>query len=160
MIFGHDTKAIPSQPSGPLYGWLNYNEVGGPNDPKAMDRNGNPFTVATKEITDIHELARSFAEQPLNFTEDYFPTKLVTDIFEGTAPQISAKAPHLQALAANPTVTIRAEDGLIAATAAPTNAVVAPGYNHLDVVTAAPIQNNGKPETSSTTLANFASGLP
>jgi hypothetical protein len=34
--------------------------------------------------------------------------------------------------------------------------VVAPGYQHLDVLTAAPAQNTGRPEIVSTSLAGFA----
>ncbi len=33
--------------------------------------------------------------------------------------------------------------------------VIVPGYHHLDVLTAAPAQNNGKPEMVSTNLAQF-----
>ncbi|SDI76024.1 hypothetical protein SAMN05444157_0022 [Frankineae bacterium MT45] len=155
--FGHDTKAIPTQPNGPLYGWLNYDQVGGPSDPNALDRNGNPFTTAAKEVSDIHELARSLSEQPLDFTEDYFPTKLLTDISEAAAPQLSSKATHLNGLTADPVLTIRGGDGLIAPSVAPAGTVTAPGYNHIDLLTASPVQNNGKPEIVSTTLAAFAS---
>ena len=34
--------------------------------------------------------------------------------------------------------------------------ITIPGYNHLDVTTAARIQNDGRPEASARTLANFA----
>jgi hypothetical protein len=37
--------------------------------------------------------------------------------------------------------------------------VVAPGYNHLDVVTAAWRQNNGQPELTSATLADWMSQI-
>jgi hypothetical protein len=37
--------------------------------------------------------------------------------------------------------------------------VVAPGYNHLDVLTAAAQQTNGQPEISSSTLALFMGQL-
>ncbi|SOD71711.1 hypothetical protein SAMN05892883_1191 [Jatrophihabitans sp. GAS493] len=154
--FGHDTKAIPTQPNGPLYGWLNYDQVGGPNDPVALDRNGKPFTSAAKEVTDIHELARSMGEQPLDFTEDYFPTKILTDIAEAAAPQLSSKASHPEGLTADPVLTIRGGDGLIAPAVAPAGTVTAPGYNHIDLLTASPVQNDGKPEIVSTTLAGFA----
>jgi hypothetical protein len=33
--------------------------------------------------------------------------------------------------------------------------VVAPGYHHLDVLTAARVQSNGQPELSSSTLASW-----
>jgi len=37
--------------------------------------------------------------------------------------------------------------------------IVAPGYNHLDVLTAARVQNNGLPEPSSSTLASWMSEI-
>lgn len=34
--------------------------------------------------------------------------------------------------------------------------MIAPGYQHLDVLTAAPVQNDGRPEIVSSNLAAFA----
>jgi len=88
-IFGPDRKAIPAVPNGPRYTWRNYNSIGAPGEVVATSRDGRPFTTAADEVTDIHELARSLAEQPLDFAEQYFPTKIVTDISQAGAPQIS-----------------------------------------------------------------------
>ncbi|MFG2467263.1 hypothetical protein ACGFXB_17650, partial [Streptomyces canus] len=50
-----------------------------------------------------------------------------------------------------------AGDGLLAGRVpADLHPVVADGYQHLDVLTAAPVQNNGRPEPVSTALAAFA----
>ncbi|KOU75992.1 hypothetical protein ADK57_06360 [Streptomyces sp. MMG1533] len=156
-LFGTEYKAIPDQPHGPLYTWRNYDRVGDPDDPGYRSADGTPFTQAGKEVTDLQELARSLAEQPLDFTEQYFPTKLVTDIQLSTSPQVQRLVVHPEGLTANPTLTVLAGDGLLAGRVPPDlDAVVADGYQHLDVLTAAPVQNNGRPEPTSTNLARFA----
>lgn len=156
-LFGTEYKAIPDRPHGPLYTWRNYDRVGDPDDPGYRSADGTPFTDAGKEVTDIRELARSLAEQPLDFTEQYFPTKLVTDLQLSTAPQVKRLVVHPEGLTANPTLTVLAGDGLLAGRVPPDlNAVIADGYQHLDVLTAAPVQNNGRPEPVSTHLARFA----
>jgi hypothetical protein len=119
-------------------------------------RNGEPFTNAGKEVTDIQELARSLAEHPLDFTEQYFPTKLMTDLFQSAAPQVSRDAVHEVGLTANPTIRLLAGDSFTDPPAAGTQTVTMPGYQHLDVLTAAPQQNNGRQEQVSVNLARFA----
>ncbi|MEU7664663.1 hypothetical protein AB0B60_40175 [Streptomyces lincolnensis] len=156
-LFGTEYKAIPDRPHGPLYTWRNYDRVGDADDPGYRSADGTPFTSAGKEVSDIRELARSLAEQPLDFTEQYFPTKLVTDIQLSTSPQVKRLVVHPGGLTANPTLTVLAGDGLLAGRVpADLNPVVADGYQHLDVLTAAPVQNNGRPEPVSTNLARFA----
>ncbi|MGW0831453.1 hypothetical protein [Streptomyces prunicolor] len=157
QLVGVEYKAIPAQPHGPLYTWRNYDRVGAADDPGYRSADGTLFTNASKEVTDIHELARSMGEQPLDFTEQYFPTKLVTDIELATSPQVKQLVVHPGGLTANPTLTVLAGDGLLAGhIPADLHPVIAPGYQHLDVLTAAPVQNNGRPEVVSSSLAAFA----
>ncbi|MFE7902840.1 hypothetical protein ACFU3E_36160 [Streptomyces sp. NPDC057424] len=156
-LYGTAYKAIPDRPQGPLYTWRNYDRVGAPDDPGYRSADGTPFTGAGEEVTDIRQLARSLAEQPLDFTEQYFPTKLVTDIQLSTSPQVKKLVVHPEGLKANPVLTVLAGEGLLAGRVpAELNPVVADGYQHLDVLTAAPVQNNGRPEPVSTSLAGFA----
>ncbi|PAZ10018.1 hypothetical protein CLM62_41900 [Streptomyces sp. SA15] len=156
-LFGTEYKAIPDRPHGPLYTWRDYDRVGDRDDPGHRSADGTPFTSAGKEVTDIRELARSLAELPLDFTEQYFPTKLVTDLQLATSPQVKRLVVHPEGIEANPTLTVLAGDGLLAGRVPPDlNPVVADGYQHLDVLTAAPVQNNGRPEPVSTNLARFA----
>ncbi|WP_181449602.1 hypothetical protein [Streptomyces cyaneus] len=156
-LYGTDYKAIPDRPHGPLYTWRNYDRVGDPDDPGYRSADGTPFTAAGKEVTDIQELARSLAEQPLDFTEQYFPTKLVTDLQLATSPQVKRLVVHPDGLTANPTLTVLAGDGLLTGRVpADLHPLIADGYQHLDVLTAAPVQNNGRPEPVSTNLARFA----
>jgi hypothetical protein len=154
---GTEPMAIPDEPHGPLYTWRNYDRIGAADDPVYRRRDGTPFTGAGKEVTDIQELARSLAEHPLDFTEQYFPTKLVTDLFQSGAPEVSRDAVHEEGLTANPTIQLLAGDSFTNPPGATsTETIVAPGYQHLDVLTAAARQNNGQPEPVSTNLARFA----
>ncbi|WP_329215877.1 hypothetical protein OG352_09090 [Streptomyces sp. NBC_01485] len=150
-------KAIPDRPHGPLYTWRDYDRVGDPDDPGYRSADGTPFTGADKEVTDLQELARSLAQQPLDFTEQYFPTKLITDLELAASPQVKRLVAHPEGLTAHPTLTVLAGDGLLAGRIpADLRPVVADGYQHLDVLTAAPVQNNGRPEPVSTALTEFA----
>ncbi|MER5505462.1 hypothetical protein ABT052_09100 [Streptomyces sp. NPDC002766] len=156
-LFGTRYKAIPAEPHGPLYTWRDYDRVGAPDDPGYRSSDGTPFTDAGEEVTDIQELARSLARQPLDFTEQYFPTKLVTDIELATSPQVRRLVVRPDGLTADPTLTVLAGDGLLAGRVpADLHPVIADGYQHLDVLTAAPVQNDGRPEPVSTHLARFA----
>ncbi|EPJ39268.1 hypothetical protein STAFG_3678 [Streptomyces afghaniensis 772] len=156
-LYGTAYKAIPDRPQGPLYTWRNYDRVGDPDDPGHRSADGTPFTGPGEEVTDVRQLARSLAEQPLDFTEQYFPTKLVTDIQMAGSPQVKKLVVHPGGLTANPVLTVLAGEGLLAGRVpAELHPVVADGYQHLDVLTAAPVQNNGRPEIVSTGLAGFA----
>ncbi|WDV56449.1 hypothetical protein PV963_42000 [Streptomyces coeruleorubidus] len=156
-LYGTAYKAIPDRPQGPLYTWRNYDRVGDPDDPGYRSADGTPFTGPGEEVTDIRQLARSLAEQPLDFTEQYFPTKLVTDIQMAGSPQVKKLVVHPDGLKANPVLTVLAGEGLLAGRVPPElRPVIADGYQHLDVLTAAPTQNNGRPEPVSTSLAGFA----
>lgn len=157
-LLGSRPMAIPDEPRGPLYTWRDYDRIGAPDDPGYRTSDGRLFSTPAEEVTELAELARSLAEHPLDFTEHYFPTKLVTDIQQGTAPQIKRFVAHPEGLTARPIITLIAGNGLLAGRALPPeyHVVVAPGYEHLDVLTAAPAQNSGRPEIVSTGLARFA----
>ncbi|MEO5876867.1 MAG: hypothetical protein ABIS86_00550 [Streptosporangiaceae bacterium] len=154
-LVGTEKKAIPDEPGGPLFGWLDYDQIDGT---VARSADGTPFTTPAKEVSDVAELARSLSQHPLDFTEHFFPTKLVTDIALASSPQITKDAVHPEGIEANPTITLLAGDGIL--TGAPTDGIfgtvlVAPGYQHLDVLTAAAAQNDGRPEPISAALAAF-----
>jgi hypothetical protein len=87
--------------------------------------------------------------------EHYFPTRMVTDIALADAPGIADDAVHENGLTANPTLNLEAGDGLGFGDPQPGD-VIAPGYQHLDVLTASAVQNGGRPEPISANLAAFA----
>lgn len=155
---GPDSLGIPDRPYLPLCTWRNYDRIGAPGAPVYRDRAGKPYATPETEVTDIGELARSLAEQPLPFTEDYFPTELATDIFQVEHPQISRLLVHPEGTAANPAIDLLGGSGLVISNGTPHSGhlAVAPGYHHLDVLTASAAQNNHRPEPISTALADFA----
>ncbi|MEW2571522.1 hypothetical protein [Streptomyces sp. NPDC047070] len=155
-LFGTEPKAIPDEPDGPLYTWRGFDRVGAPDDPVHRSADGTPFTTAAKEVSDIGELARSLSEQPLDLTEDYFPTKLVTDLALVDDARIARHMAHPEGPTARPVITFVAGDGILAdRVPADKNPVVLPGYQHLDVLTAAPVQNDGSRERIATLLSAF-----
>lgn len=135
--------------TGPVYKWRNYDQV----------RSNQPFTAAPKENTDINDLAHSLSATPLNFLEVYFPLKLALDTFTAVGGPTTAipGAIHKDGVAAHPVLDIYSGDGpmrelgRIIEPGAPSIA----GYQHLDVLTAAPVQNDGKPEQTTTKLLDF-----
>jgi hypothetical protein len=89
-------------------------------------------------------LARSLAEQPLECSEDHFPTRLVTDIrFIDDSPP-AARPVHEGGRAAGPGISFVAGDGILADhVPEDENPVMLPDCRHLDVLTAVPRQNGG-----------------
>lgn len=115
-------------------------------------------------MSDITQLARNLFDAGVPFTEDYFPTQLTLDIVAAAIGDRSgglANLAYSDGVTERPAAYIDASNGISPSLGAPPNGpspqvhVVAEGYNHLDVETAAPVQNNGQPEISSTTLANW-----
>lgn len=143
--------------TGPLYKWRNYNQLAGVSIPR--DQFGKPFTNAGAEVTDIGDLADSLAALPINFAEAYFPMKLMLDTAAALAGSTSVVPGevHPGGVAARPNINIFTGDGPlkgIAKILSPQSPVI-PGYQHLDVLTAAPVQNNGQAEPVSSALLDY-----
>ncbi|MGW1741289.1 hypothetical protein ACWCPQ_21075 [Nocardia sp. NPDC001965] len=157
MLGGDDPMAIVGVPHGPLYSWIDYDGIGAA--PIPLDRYGRPFTTPEREVTGIHDLARALAEHPLDFTEWYFPAKLTVDIVQGDTPEIARHRVHRTGTRDRPILNLIGGSGIVVASGvvSPGETVVAPGYHHLDVLTAAARRNGGAPEIVSTNLAAFAS---
>jgi hypothetical protein len=158
-------------PSGPLYSWLNYNQVPDPG-PSPADDPGQPYTSSAYQMSDITQLSRTLFDSPSMFTEDYFPTQLVLDVAAAAFGDRSGSLANLRytdGADQRPAAYIDAGSGVTPQLPAALQAippgpspqvhVVAPGYNHLDVDTAAWTQNNGQPEITSSTLANWISQI-
>ncbi|MEV6561496.1 hypothetical protein AB0M22_37660 [Nocardia sp. NPDC051756] len=157
-LLGPNRYVVPTA-YGPLYGWNNYDQL--PADlPSAPD--GHPYTSPDKEVTDITQLARSLADHPLDFTEQYFPTVLLAETVLGPT-HLQSKLEHPEGLTVHHTIDLIGGSGLAIGTEPRSNGtvgklttVIAPGYHHLDVLTADARQNNNRPEPISTALADFA----
>ncbi|WP_072801576.1 hypothetical protein [Rhodococcoides yunnanense] len=154
--FGDAHKASPAVYGNPdvTYRWLDYDEVG---TAASLPDEGS-YTNRDSEVSSVAEVARSLSEPPLDFTEWYFPSRLNLDLGQAGAPSIAENHLHLDGVNRNPIVTFHGGGGIaLPESNNPADVpIVLPGYNHIDVLTAAPVQNNGRPEVVSTTLARFA----
>jgi hypothetical protein len=168
---GGGTFALPGDTATPLYGWQNYDRVGAPGVPLPLNEAGTPYTTRESEVSDIRELARTTFEAPANFIEQYFPTRISSDVDaagDGSREGGLANLRH-DGVARRPALLIIAGDSQSNAppdtgppiVGTPPNGrpgsrrVTIPGYNHNDTNTAARIQNDGRPEPSSTELTAF-----
>jgi hypothetical protein len=166
------TLAAPEEPHGPLYHWQNYSGVGAKGAELELNDDGNPYTSRDSEVTHVRQLGRSLYQFPVNFIETYFPTRLVTDFaameagdrsgdLEAMSHDGPAMKPILLVQAGDSDSNDAAEDSGPTLTGAKPNdkelsrEAILPGYNHLDVATAAWKQNDGRKEGSSRELARF-----
>jgi hypothetical protein len=166
------TLAAPEEPHGPLYRWQNYSRVGATGAELELNDEGDPYTSRDSEVTDIRQLGRSLYQFPVNFIESYFPTRLVTDFAAMTAGDRSGDLANLRwnGPSMKPILLVQAGDSDgndAAADDGPTRTgekpndktlsreAILPGYNHLDVATAAWRQNDRRKEGSSKELARF-----
>lgn len=143
-----------------LYGWTSHNEP----QSSAARGDGRPFTTAASEVTDIRDLARVLHGAPLDFLEHYYPTMLTVDaILVGLGNRTGdfSHIRHDTAARDKPRLTIVAGDGL-ADTREPAgppgvaNIVLElPGYDHVDVITAAPRQHDGSRERAALATTEF-----
>lgn len=166
-----DTQALPEDPDTPLYSWQDYREVGRDGAAVPLNGSGEPFTYRNSEITDLRQFARIQFEAPANFIEQYFPTRLLRDLDDvgsgdrsGALAKIRydgvAKRPALLINAADSDANTPDVDGPPFSGDPPngrrrSKTILIPGYNHLDVATAARRQNDGRPEPSSMALWRF-----
>jgi hypothetical protein len=166
------TLALPEDPEGPLYRWQAYRRVGARGAPIPPNDSGDPYTSRQSEVSDLRQLARAMFEAPANFVEQYFPTRIVTEVAAAEGGDRSGDLEHLRydGPSKRPIVLIQAGDSDSNSDrdrgpnqeGTPPNGfrlsreVVLPGYNHLDVTTAARRQNDGRPEGSAKTLTRFA----
>ena len=169
----HDpTLAAPEEPHGPLYHWQAYSGVGAEGAELELNDEGEPYTSRDSEVTDVQQLGRALYQFPVNFIESYFPTRLVTDFAamesgdrSGDLAAMSHDGPSMK-----PILLVQAGDsdgndptndsGPTETGEKPNDKelsreAILPGYNHLDVTTAAWKQNDGRPEGSSRELARF-----
>lgn len=145
-------RVLPTDQSR-LYGWRNYDELSAP----------LWFTSPDEEVSDIADVARVVGSGHINFTEEYWPTRQATDVlyaYLGTRTGDLRQLVHDDFPGQVPGVWVVSEN-LWAQFAdlgighGPEPVVVAPGYGHNDIITAAAVQNDGEPEIVSTTVAAF-----
>jgi hypothetical protein len=166
------TLALPEDVNAPLYSWQNYDQVGKGGRRIPLNDEGDPYTSREGEASDIHQFARTQFESPANFIEQYFPTKLLKDLQDAGEGNRSGDLSHLKydGPSKRPAIIVRAgdsQDNSAPDSGRPikgeppnskplSRSITVPGYNHLDVITAARRQNDGRPEPTSKALAKFS----
>ncbi len=171
-LTNNDFLSLPGTPNGPLYRWRNYHDLnarGAP--PMARNARGQPYTSAKSEVSDLYEFARIQFEAPADLVEQYFPTRIFGEAIAAGGGDRSDSLADLRhdGISKRPAFLIQAGDSDANSGADPkkasrgaapnrnplSGAATLPGYNHIDVTTAAWRQNDGRPEGSSANLANF-----
>ncbi|MFC9433126.1 hypothetical protein [Nocardia sp. NPDC057030] len=142
-----------------LYTWRNYDDV-----------RGVPYTSPNHEASDIRDAARQLGiGGPYAYWETYFPARLFIDIGAGYGGARSGDLTNLRyhnMARTKPSYIAYAGDGFVqqgvgvVVPPPPTAQVVTlPGYSHVDTIGAARVQNDGKPDASAQTLADFVKTL-
>ncbi|MBJ7330278.1 MAG: hypothetical protein JHC95_10295 [Solirubrobacteraceae bacterium] len=148
-----------------LYGWANYDE----SLPSLLRDDGTPYTSSASEVTDVRDLARVLHEGPLDFLEAYFPTRIVTDVEFALAGSRQGDLRHILYVDAPrtlPRLTVTAGESDIMATKPPVPSLgsaanehlTVAGYNHNDVILAAPVTHDGAPEPTASAVSHFIVG--
>jgi pimeloyl-ACP methyl ester carboxylesterase len=130
---------------GPLYHWVNFDEVGSQADPDFKDTTGAiTYTTNTNEVADIRDVARAIFKGPTNLTEWYFSTRLIADFMAAIYPygrKYGLNFIHGNDFNAMPKIEFIASQGVMGSPYASypvegTKKVLLEGYNHMDVLTA------------------------
>lgn len=129
---------------GPLYHWVNFDEVGDAADPEFRDTMGATlYTTAVNEVADIQDVARVIYRGPLNLVEWYFSTRLMADLVAAINPfgvKYGINYLHSDKLTPLPKIEFIAGQGVmgdsVPVSSGSTKRVYLEGYNHLDVLTA------------------------
>ena len=73
--------------TGPLYSWVNFDEVGDSGNPNYMDVDRTlTYTTWAEEVTDIQDYARLSYKGPSNAMEWYYAARFHLDVLVGGAP--------------------------------------------------------------------------
>ena len=137
----------------PLAKWVNYDGLG-----TGDAQIGKGVTTPGSEVTDARDFSRILHEGPTNLTENWFPIRIVIDIGlvgAGDRSGSLSRAVHVRPTTKKPRLAVLAGNGLFIRQKPTDPRVIAPGYEHLDVLTAAEKQNDGKFEPSSHAFADL-----
>jgi hypothetical protein len=122
-----DAGAPSALGTGPLYSWVNFDEVGNALDPYYTDTTGAQlYTSWREEMVDVQVVAHSLYWGDTNFPEWYYTTRISLDGQAASAPYASAYGLnffHNDRIEDLPLLNINASDR--------------EGYNHQDVLFAA-----------------------
>ncbi len=128
---------------GPLYTWVDFDQVGRASDPDYMDTQGTlTYTTMREEVSDIRDVAQVLYKGPSNFLEWYFTMRLMVDMTAlpyPFAPEYGLYYLHAGELGGLPKLEIMAGSNLdpFSQGTPAGKRLVLEGYNHIDVLTAA-----------------------
>ena len=148
---------------GPLYYWVDFDEVGTEADPLFMDSGGTvTYTEAVNEVAYIQDVARAIYAGPTNLVEWYFSTRLIADQMAamfGFGPKYGINFLHGDQLEALPKIEFIAGQGMMGDSMGdtPPNCIrlLLEGYNHMDVLTASANTTSRRPNEVIRPLIDF-----
>jgi hypothetical protein len=131
---------------GPLYHWINFDQVGTDANPDFKDTTGAvTYTTRTNEVSDAQDVARMIYKGPLSLTEQYFSTRCIVDQIAALASygkKYGLNFIHGDKLDSLPKIEFIASQGMMGDSyvkePAPPNTkrILCEGYNHMDVLSA------------------------
>ena len=172
-LFGHgpsfianDAGPIDNLGTGPLYSWVNFDEIGDASDPNYQDTTGSTtYTTMDNEVTDIQDVARAIHKGSLNLVEWYFSTRVIVDIMGALmpyAPKYGINFMHADRLKEMPQILFMAEQGVLNGAlyemAIPGEYNFIKGYNHMDVLNASANTSSRRPNEVIRPLIDFVLG--
>jgi hypothetical protein len=139
--------------TGPLYTWANFDEIGDASDPAYQDQEGKvTYTTTTEEVSDSQDVARFMFKGPSNALEWYFPIRPLLDmVVASVQPPFASKYGlnffHGDKVESMPQIDFVTEKGPMVGLTddLPPEIRVVKGYNHLDVLAAAPDRSSRRP---------------
>ncbi len=161
-VFGGGRLGAPSAygPSAPVYRWRDWQQTLA--EPPLLAPDGRPYSAPGDEVTDMRQFARAIAGDDVDFLEQYFPTRIVTDLTAfgfGDRSGGLAQARYPAGVNGRPVLNLDAGRGLAPAMgAAPAGqrTIVIDGHSHLDVGTASERRADGSAAPLPIELARFA----
>ena len=149
--------------TGPLYSWVNFDEIGDASDPDYADTTGETtYTTMENEVADIHDVARVAYRGPTNLVEWYFSMRLLAD-FRGAdtpfGPDYGLNFLYGDEVLEMPQVLFVAGQGTHTEDEDPVGIkYVLEGYNHMDVLTASANTTARRPNGVIRPLIDFVAG--
>ena len=147
--------------TGPLYSWVNFDEIGDASDPDYTDTTGETtYTTMQNEVADVQDVARVIFKGPLNLVEWYFSVRLLTD-FQGAdtpfGPGYGLNFLYGDEVSEMPQVLFVADKGTHTEDddGSPGTTYIIKGYNHMDVLTASANTTTRRPNEVIRPLIDF-----
>ena len=161
----NDAGPIENLGTGPLYSWVNFDEIGDASDPNYQDQGQTiTYTTMDNEVSDIRDLARAVCEGPQNLAEWYFSDRLVVDFMGAVlpyGPKYGLNFLHADRLKDLPQTIFMGDQSPLSGPAL--RSIILPGghdlikgYNHLDILFASANTSARRPNEVIRPLIDFA----